>query len=282
MRLGKIAFCLITAMLVTGNALAQDEIIARAYRTVNVRSGPGTQYDIIGQLNSGNEVLITGRNNDESDWLRVDFLGRDGWVAFFTVTVLGDAEQLPVVAARVSPEDAPPRISATPIALQASSDVFVSAYRRVNVRGGPGSGYSSIGNMEAGSTADVIGRSDDNVWLRIDYAGDAGWVAYFAVSLTGSLDGIEVVGASPGAVTEEPQVAAEISTRYNVNLHEEPTLDSPVIAIIPFDASLQADARSDISGSWLRVTFRNQTGWLLRALVTINDRINVLPVLATG
>ncbi len=279
MCLGKLALCLITALLMTGDALAQAEIIARAYRTVNVRSGPGTQYDIIGQLNSGNEVLITGRSNDESDWLRIDFLGRDGWVAFFTVTVLGDAEVLPVVAARTVQENEL-RPAATPMILHALSSVYVSAYRRVNVRSGPGSSYVSIGNLEAGSTADVTGRSEDNVWLRIDYADRDGWVAYFAVSLTGTLDAIDIVRAEPGAATEEPEAAIEIVTRYNVNLHEQPTLASPVIAIVPFDATLQAISRSDGAGTWLRVTYRNRTGWLLRALVTVRDPLNVLPIRA--
>lgn len=281
MRLGKFAFCLITAMLMTtGNALAQNEIIARAYRTVNVRSGPGTQYDIIGQLNSGNEVLITGRSNDESDWLRIDYLGRDGWVAYFTVTVLGDASQLSVVTARATQSSESARPAATPMILHALNDVYVSAYRRVNVRSGPGSSYVSIGNLEAGSTVDVTGRSDDNVWLRIDYAGHSGWVAYFAVSLTGTLDAIQIVGAEADAATEEPAAAVEIITRYNVNLHEEPTLASPVVAIIPYEVSLQAESRSDSTGTWLRVTYRSQTGWLLSALVSVLDAIDVLPVQA--
>jgi uncharacterized protein YraI len=277
MRFAKIAAFLLTVALITGNALAQDNVIARAYRTVNVRSGPGTQYDIIGQLNSGNEVHITGRSDDESDWLRVDFQGSDGWLAYFTVTVLGDLDQLPLVSPLDDQESTPVHI-VTPITLQATSSVFVTTYRRVNVRSGPGSEYLSVGNLEAGSTADVTGRSNDNEWLRIDFGDTSGWVAFFVVSLTGSLDNIEIVEVSAEALTEEPQNTLEMVTRYNTNLHEQPTLDSPILDIIPFNTPLQIDERSDEAGSWLHVSYNDHEGWLLRALASITGDLADLSI----
>src|SRR5215208_5349565 len=116
----KMAFLLFVfpALLVTGNVFAQEEVIAQAYATVNVRSGPGTLYDIIGQLTSDNEVQITGRNDDESNWLRIDFEGRDGWVAYFTVSVFGNTEQLPVVTPRNIQEGVPSPATATPANIQ--------------------------------------------------------------------------------------------------------------------------------------------------------------------
>src|SRR5436305_10059482 len=211
MRFVKIAAFLLTAVLMIGNARAQDSAIARAYRTVNVRNGAGRQYDIIGQLNSGNEVHITGRSDDESDWLRIDFHGSDGWLAYFTVTILGDINQLEIVSPQDDQQSAHAH-TVTPNTLQASSGVFVTAYRRVNVRSGPGSEYLSIGNLEAGSTADVTGRSDDNEWLRIDFGDKPGWVAFFVVSLTGSLDNVDNVEVSAEALIEEPQNILDVVT----------------------------------------------------------------------
>ena len=50
-------------LLSTGAVLwAQDaDIVATAYQTVNVRRGPGTQYEIIGQLDGGDTVPVLGR-----------------------------------------------------------------------------------------------------------------------------------------------------------------------------------------------------------------------------
>jgi uncharacterized protein YraI len=279
MKCMKTAIFLLTAALVTGGALAQDRVIAQAYRTVNVRSGPGTQYDIIGQLTSGDEVQVTGRSDEESNWLRIDFSGREGWVAYFTVTVLSNTTGLAIVEPQ-NGQIAPLPV-ATSTALAASTDIFVTAYRTINVRTGPGIDYVSVGDLDAGSMADVTGRSVDNRWLRIDYGVDSGWVAFFVVSLSGSLDEINVVEAPLNAETEEPPDMVEIVTRYNVNLHADPLLESPVIGVVPYNTTLQAEARSSADGLWLQVTYAEQTGWLIRTLVSAGADLSLLPVRAS-
>ena len=50
-----------------------------ASTTVNVRSGPGTNYSVIGQLRQGQTLTITGKN-PSGDWWQFDFGGRQGWV----------------------------------------------------------------------------------------------------------------------------------------------------------------------------------------------------------
>lgn len=260
-------------------ALAQDEVIAQAYATVNVRSGPGTQYDIIGQLTSSNEVQITGRSDDESNWLRIGFEGREGWVAYFTVSVIGNTEQLPIVLPRGGQENTPLQATSVPINIQANSGIFVTAYRIVNVRSGPGTEYVLIGSLQPGSSSDVTGRSGDNEWLRVRYLAEEGWVAYFVVNLTGSLESIPVVEAAPGAQTDEPPSTVSVVTRYNVNLRANPVLDSPSIDLIPFGTTLDVNARSDEGDTWLRVSFEGQTGWIIRALVNASADFTNLPIL---
>lgn len=276
MKCMKIALSLFTAALVTGTALAQDSVLAQAYRTVNVRSGPGTEYDIIGQLTSGDEVQVTGRSDEESNWLRIGFDGREGWVAYFTVTVLSPTTDVVIV----EPPDGQvaPRLAATPTMPSAFTDIYVTAYRSVNVRTGPGLEYSSIGDLDVGSTADVIGRSADDRWLQIDFNGDSGWVAFFVVTLTGAMDEIAVTEASGEAETEALPDSVEVIMRYNVNLHSDPLLESPVLDVVPYETTLQAQARSDPEGTWIQVTFAEQVGWLIRALVSTQGDLSLLPM----
>jgi uncharacterized protein YraI len=267
MRFLKLAAFLLTAAVTFGGVLAQDQVIARAYRTVNVRSGPGTEYEPVGQLTSGSEAIINGRSNDMSDWLRIDFRGVEGWVAFFTVTVLGDYEALPIVTPRVALDDEVPRSSIvvpalTPTPFHRPSDVFVTTYRRVNVRSGPGSEYTVIGSLEASSSADVTGRTADDEWLRIDFDGEDGWVAFFVVSLNGTLGSVERV--------EAVDVPVEVVTRYNVNLHRTPQLTSAVVGIVPFGTAILANARSNADGTWLAVSYDGREGWLLSSLISVN------------
>lgn len=279
-RLVKVAVCLFasltTLIVVTTTAQMQnDEIVAQAYRTVNVRSGPSTQYDIIGQLNSGDEVRITGRSDEESNWLRIDFGEKEGWVAYFTVTVIGPVDNLPVVEALADRSGAPTQISATPMVERGNT--FVSVFRRVNVRSGPGMEYRRLGILEPGSSADVKGRTEDDEWLEITYNGQLGWVAYFVVSVTGDLDSVDVASVPLTAATRTPP-EIELTTRYNVNLRMEPIIGTPIIAVVPYNTTLVTDARADSNGLWLRVTYEGEQGWLLSSLVSIDGSIDTLPV----
>lgn len=52
---------------------------------VNVRSGPGTNYTRLGQLEDGQQLEITGTNPD-GDWWQIQFNGKDAWVAASMVT----------------------------------------------------------------------------------------------------------------------------------------------------------------------------------------------------
>lgn len=46
---------------------------------INIRQGPGTNYNIIGAANKGERFKITGKNQDGS-WWQIDYKGQAGWV----------------------------------------------------------------------------------------------------------------------------------------------------------------------------------------------------------
>ncbi len=276
----KAAVGLLAMIFVVSTAQMQsDEVIAQAYRTVNVRSGPSTEYDIIGQLNSGNEARITGRSDEESNWLRIEFGAHEGWVAYFTVTVVGDAGTLPVVQPLADRTGAAGLAQPTATVEHRTGDIFISAFRRVNVRSGPGMEYQRIGTLEPGSSADITGRTVDNEWLQIDFNGREGWLAYFVVTVSGDLDRIAVTGVPLTAATRIPPKVSVV-TRYNVNLRSEPMIGAPIIDVIPFATTLTTDARSNNQGTWLRVSYAGgEEGWLLSSLVNISGSLRTLPII---
>jgi len=66
---------------------------------ISVRSGPGSDFDLIRLLDPGDTATAVGRN-EGGDWLLLD---DGGWVAAWVVTVEGDVYALPVVEASPSP-----------------------------------------------------------------------------------------------------------------------------------------------------------------------------------
>ncbi len=89
--------------------VAETKPVIKADSQINVRSGPGTDYDIIGALQTGESAPITGKN-DSGDWWQVTLNnGQQGWVFGQLVETSGDAAAI-AVAANIPP----PPPTATP------------------------------------------------------------------------------------------------------------------------------------------------------------------------
>lgn len=286
-----LVFTLIIVVLgVVGIIQAQESVTAQAYRTVNVRSGPSTLYPVIGRLSVDTVVTVIGRNEEDNNWLQIEFEGQEGWVAFFTVVVEGDLSTLPIVQA------VPPSLGITTSAIVISAPsqaevegAIVTSFRRVNVRSGPGTDFEPLGTLRPGETAAITGRTEDNEWLQIDFNGQEGWVAFFVVSVTGSLENVPLVVTSTSTPTTTPEVTPELvveaqaaqveqpaslTTRFNSNLRAAPSFTADVVVVVPFDTVLQIEAKTEDS-DWLRVTYEGQTGWLLTSLAAIDPNVDL-------
>lgn len=77
---------------------------------MNVRGGPGTNYNVIGTASPGQRFRITGKNPGLGDWWQIDYNGQTGWV-FGQLVTATNAETVQV--ALVIP--APPPPTATPV-----------------------------------------------------------------------------------------------------------------------------------------------------------------------
>ncbi len=270
------AFVLLVAtLLFSGIAVAQEAtpvvvqeaapITATAYGTINVRSGPGAQYEIVGQLDAEEQISVDGRDSDKGSWLRVLLdNGIVGWVASFAVLLDGNAEALPVIS-----QDQP-----TP----SGDSVNMIAYGRVNVRSGPGMEFNIVGQFDVDDTAQVTGRSDtENDWLYIEKDDLKGWVAYFTVTIQGNPDSLPLLvvdGTGDGLASAEEVVAA----RFNVRLRDEPGTTGQTLIIVPFTSNVMPLARTD-DGLWVYVIYQDVYGWGAARLFDLSpERIASLPI----
>lgn len=108
-----------------GQAAAQ--VNAEGVR-LNVRSGPGASYRVVGKAADGETLAAVGRN-DTGNWVRVaraDLPGGEGWVAAAYVVLDQPIDLLPVVAADAAPAataSAPAATAPAPAATVASAAV---------------------------------------------------------------------------------------------------------------------------------------------------------------
>jgi uncharacterized protein YraI len=63
----------------------------------NIRSGPGTQFQILETANQGDAMQITGRNQNSTWWQICCVEGLAGWVANSVVTTKGNLNTVPIV-----------------------------------------------------------------------------------------------------------------------------------------------------------------------------------------
>lgn len=312
-----LSFCLI---LVSSQIVVRAQenasgaaVTAEAFRAINVRSGPSMGYAVTAQLDAGDVVRVIGKNDEGNNWLLVEIGEQTGWVAYFTVTVSGDPNTLPII--EIEPVGEITETADYQASLRrAETDYFVTAYRRVNVRMGPGTDYDILGVLIPGDTADIIAISDNAEWLQIDFDEQPGWVAYFVVTITGASD-VPVEGVSAlSALTADPSAtdavresapdqfvsipdrsqnfdelaapAAEsfglpvntVITRFNISLRALPDMETELVGAVPFDTPLTVEART-ADRSWLRVTYGDVTGWLVTSLVDFSTvDLNGVPV----
>ena len=111
-----------------------------------------------------------------------------------------------------APTEAPsatvPPASATPDA-SATSAALITIAKPANVRTGPGLTYGTIGGINVGETAPVIGRDSTSQWFAISFAAGpngTGWVSALVATFGGNINDLPVVQAAapPPAATAVP------------------------------------------------------------------------------
>ena len=94
--------------------VSADSPIVVAPQVVNVRSGPGTGYGVVGKSQAGQRYAITGKSAD-SAWWQIDFGGKKGWVAASVASAAGPIETVPVVKDVAPPPTVAPKPTPVPL-----------------------------------------------------------------------------------------------------------------------------------------------------------------------
>ena len=126
---------------------------------LNVRSGAGTTYGIIGSVVKGQALSVMSKSGS---WYKINYNGRTGYVSSDYVQASGTTT--------------PP----------AESTTYTVTASTLNVRSGAGTNYASIGSVTKGQKLSVVSKSGS--WYKINYNGRTGYVSsdYVQASATAS------------------------------------------------------------------------------------------------
>lgn len=80
-----------------------SEVYVTVSEETNVRNGPGTIYEVVGQMLPEGQYMVSGRNHD---WLEIQFDNETAWVFSSLVAIDGDPSSIPELS---SPDPVDPQ-----------------------------------------------------------------------------------------------------------------------------------------------------------------------------
>jgi len=177
-----------------------DQVMVISYGRVNVRSGPGIDFGIVGQLDVDDQAAAIARNSGENDWLLIRFGNTEGWVAYFTVNVQGDALTLPVLVPDSSGQSLIP------------PSRLLRARFNVRLHQTPDLGSNVVAIVPFNSEVTPIGRSADSTWLFVGFNDQSGWSVAQLLDITREeVQSLPTYGQSSPLAEATPETTTEPS-----------------------------------------------------------------------
>jgi len=268
--IGVLTLVVLLGLIFTATASAETGVQATTLYNAKLRSGPGTEYAQIAMVPYGTVMPATGRSED-STWIQVNYNGLIGWTAASLLNLAGDVGGLPVGGIAV---EAP------------AGGITGSNPNPLNVRSGPGTSYSALGQLPPGSTIALNGRwgSSSPLWVRFDYNGQPGWAASWLLTITGDVMALpDVQGGEPTQPaqppTPPPPAGAVSGANTSVlNVRSGPGTAYGILGQLPAGSTVVFNARwGSGSNAWLRFDFNGQPGWVQAWMLRITGSVNTLP-----
>jgi uncharacterized protein YraI len=161
---------------------------------INVRGGPGLEYDAIGQLALGAWVQPLARNIDGT-WILIEYLTTQGWIQIDGVSWRMNIAALPVIHDENPTPIPPPEFYNTPGGpTQTPNANWVNVgLDGAYVRNGPGQGYGPIGLVYTGDVVDPVAHDRRLDWVMIRFGDGYGWLRYDLVVWTQDIAQLPVI-----------------------------------------------------------------------------------------
>ncbi|WP_175415790.1 SH3 domain-containing protein [Acidipropionibacterium jensenii] len=205
---------------------------------VNVRSGAGTAYRVVGQLSQGDYVGTRGAA--VGGWTPVSFQGKAGWVKSSLLST------------------SKPKVSASSAGSAGSVRRIVYASVGVNVRSGAGTAYRVVGQLSQGDYVGTRGAAVGG-WTPVSFQGKAGWVKSSLLSTSKP----KVSASSAGSAGSVRRI---VYASVGVNVRSGAGTAYRVVGQLS-----QGDyvgTRGAAVGGWTPVSFQGKAGWVKSSLLS--------------
>ncbi|MDD2920655.1 MAG: SH3 domain-containing protein [Anaerolineales bacterium] len=176
---------------------------------INVRAEPSTASAALGIINIFAKVKIIGQDSTGS-WYQIVHENSSGWVRAEFVQV-NTQDKIPIVSA----------------ATRSASGIGALVTQKINVRGGAGTSFESLGALNPNDVVYVIGKDSSGAWAQVEFSSapdGKGWAALEFLKIDNA-DALPIVGALE---TETPISAEGFSTAAQ----DGDSMQAPLTAVV--------------------------------------------------
>jgi uncharacterized protein YraI len=211
---------------------------AEAQNTVNFRAYPGSDTDILGQMEIGVQYIVVGQH-ELYPWLLIadaSSIRAVGWVFRDIVLVTGNLNNVPFLDVVVTNNPVTPTVAASATnggsTNQAASStpaftVAGTARGEINIRYGPGVDYPRVGIAQAGERFQIVGYHTQFPWVQIRYEASPTGTAWIAIDLLEIEGDIYTTQAISDTVLNLPTLTPTPAVVTSGGLSESGTNASP-------------------------------------------------------
>ncbi|WP_119072378.1 SH3 domain-containing protein [Aggregatilinea lenta] len=222
---------------------------------INVRSGPGYSYNIIGVMPLGTWIQPISRSKD-GQWILIAYQSGQGWIQRDGVFWRLNTASLPILDGTDFTPIPPEALSSgaggptyTPNANWVSVGLD-----RAYVRSGPGQGWLPVGQALTGETVEPVARDESGEWILIYYDEGYGWISRQLVLWVTNVESLPVYDDSnlTPAFTAAPTIALVTNTpTTGPTVTEPPTqppteLASPTIIVPATSTTVRPDTTTPL------------------------------------
>ena len=253
-----VALLMIFTMLLGTTAFAESATVVGS--AVNLRSGPGTNYQVLDTLTAGTVVEVTDRSN--SGWYAVNYRGQNGYMSSGFLSLAADASQTAVVTdyAAASPYDE-------------GSGVIVM------------DGFSSYGDSSASSTTIIVESGSASAPAAPASPAAPAAPSYSSYNAGSSNEGSAVIILSDGSVVGVPSASAapaasvsadtsKVGRQGTINmdyvcLRSGPSSQYSILA--KYNKGKEVTIAGADEGKWTPCTVDNKSGYIYTQYITLRE-----------
>ena len=263
---------------------------------LNIRSGDGPQFSVIGTVVGGTELNVLGMN-DSGSWFLVSSPFGNGWVDVSFTLPRGDFTNVPTIEQAAGAQvvvQTPVTIglpgsatafNAAPLVTVPSATRITINVISVNLRTQPADNAPVIGIIFKGMFNDfaVVGYGGDNrgvPWVAIVVPGmGTGWVE---LPKTSAVLPVAGVGTTSGGSTTIPVASLDVphvvvNTSYQ-NIRRGAGPQFAVLTVVPGGTELNVIGRTEAT-TWYLVTGDFGQGWISSEFVLFRGTFFNVPIL---